>query len=47
MNKIHWNTIIINGSIPDKLIYGWINDSYNLVVEKLTKSKRNQLFNLT
>ncbi len=45
MNKIHWNTIVIDGSIPEKLIYEWINDSYNLVVEKLPKSKKQKFLN--
>lgn len=31
MNKIHWNTIYIDGSLPDQLIFDWIDDSYNLV----------------
>lgn len=38
MNKKHWNTIIINGSIPSKKIIKWIDDSYNLVVSGLNKS---------
>jgi len=43
MNKKHWNTVIIDGSIRDKLIREWIDDSYNLVVEKLTSSERKLL----
>lgn len=39
MNKKHWNTIIIDGSIPTRKIYGWIDDSYNLVVAGLKKSE--------
>jgi len=31
MNKKHWNTIYIDGSIPDKEIFGWIDHSYKLV----------------
>lgn len=31
MNKRHWNTITIDGSIPDALILYWIDHSYNLV----------------
>ena len=30
-NKKHWNTIYIDGSIPDKEIFGWIDHSYKLV----------------
>ena len=43
MSKKHWNTVIIDGSIRDKLIWKWIDDSYNLVVEKLTSSERKLL----
>jgi predicted DNA-binding protein (MmcQ/YjbR family) len=43
MNKKHWNTIKIDGRIPDLLIYQWIDNSYNLVVEKLPKADREKL----
>jgi predicted DNA-binding protein (MmcQ/YjbR family) len=33
MNKKHWNTIYIDGSIPDKEIFHWIDHSYNLVMK--------------
>jgi len=31
MNKKHWNTIVADGSIPDKEILKWIDHSYDLV----------------
>lgn len=31
MNKKHWNTVYIDGSIPDKEIFSWIDHSYDLV----------------
>jgi len=34
MNKKHWNTVAVEGSIPDKEIFGWIDHSYNLVAGK-------------
>ncbi len=37
MNKKHWNTIIIDGSLPDKEIVTMIDDSYGLVVKGLGK----------
>lgn len=40
MNKAHWNTILMDNSISDKLIEKWIVDSYNLVRSKLPKSHR-------
>jgi predicted DNA-binding protein (MmcQ/YjbR family) len=34
MNKKHWNTIIVDGSVPSKQIKEWIDDSYSLVNRK-------------
>ena len=33
MNKKHWNTVTIDGTIPDGEIITMINDSYDLVVK--------------
>ncbi len=43
MNKEHWNTIILDGNLPDELIYKLIDDSYNLVVKGLKKVDRENL----
>jgi predicted DNA-binding protein (MmcQ/YjbR family) len=45
MNKRHWNTIIIDGSIAVNKILEWIDDSYNLVVLRLKKSEVKRLGN--
>ena len=37
MNKLHWNTIHVDGSVTDKLIFEWIKHSYDLVREKAVK----------
>jgi len=31
MNKKHWNTVIIDGSIPDNDIFSWIDHSYSII----------------
>lgn len=31
MNKKHWNTIIVDGSVSTKQLKEWIDDSYELV----------------
>ncbi|MGD9931708.1 MAG: MmcQ/YjbR family DNA-binding protein [Mangrovibacterium sp.] len=46
MNKKHWNTVLIDGSVNDRLIESWIDHSYKLVAEKLTKAQKDQLANL-
>ncbi|RAV98594.1 MmcQ/YjbR family DNA-binding protein [Pseudochryseolinea flava] len=43
MNKKHWNTVLMDGSLPDKLVRQWIDDSYALVASKLTKSQKSAL----
>ena len=43
MNKKHWNTVIIDGSIPMKKIFEWIDDSYNLVAARLIKSQKKKI----
>ena len=43
MNKKYWNTVNINGTIPDDKIFQWIDASYELVVGKLTKRDRQWL----
>jgi predicted DNA-binding protein (MmcQ/YjbR family) len=40
MNKRHWNTIILDGSIADAEIQSMIDDSYALVVKGLPKARR-------
>lgn len=40
MNKKHWNTIRIDGTLPDALIKDWMDESYNLVVSSLPKKQR-------
>ena len=37
MNKKHWNTIIVDGTILSKLIKEWIDHSYELVAVKKKK----------
>ncbi|MBN2012466.1 MmcQ/YjbR family DNA-binding protein [candidate division KSB1 bacterium] len=46
-NKDHWNTITIDGSIPDELICEMIDDSYQLVVSKLPKVRQMELKSLS
>ena len=31
MNKKHWNTVMLDGSIPDSEVFEWIDHSYNIV----------------
>ena len=42
MNKEHWNTVMIDGSIPERLIRVWIDHSYDLVIRQLPAGKRKR-----
>jgi predicted DNA-binding protein (MmcQ/YjbR family) len=42
MNKMMWNTIEAIDEIPSSLLAKWIDDSYMLVVAKLTKKERDK-----
>jgi predicted DNA-binding protein (MmcQ/YjbR family) len=43
LNKRHWNTIVIDGSLPDQMIADMIEDSYDLVVSRLSRARRRAL----
>ncbi len=43
LNKRHWNTITLDGSLSDKLVRDLIEDSYDLVVSALPKRVQEQL----
>lgn len=40
MNKRHWNTLVLDGSVPSKTVRELIDHSYDLVVASLPKGKR-------
>ena len=40
MNKRHWNTLLLDGTLPDRLVVELIRHSYALVVSSLPKSTR-------
>src|SRR3954454_17063957 len=39
MNKKHWNTVVLDGVIPDREVKKMIDHSYDLVVQSLPKKK--------
>ncbi|USB33363.1 MmcQ/YjbR family DNA-binding protein [Paenibacillus sp. YPG26] len=44
MNKRHWNTVLLNGQVPDEVIAAMLQESYQLVVAKMPKASRLLLF---
>ena len=43
LNKRHWNTVVLDGSVPDDEVFEQIDHSHELVVATLTKAQRNQI----
>ncbi len=43
LNKRHWNTVAIDGSLTDQVILDLIEDSYDLVVSQFSRARRAAL----
>jgi predicted DNA-binding protein (MmcQ/YjbR family) len=43
LNKRHWNTVTVDGDLPDQLVRDLIEDSYDLVVSALPRRVRDEL----
>jgi predicted DNA-binding protein (MmcQ/YjbR family) len=43
MSKIHWNTVMMDGSLSSKLILELVDHSYQLVVDKLPGKLKQEL----
>ncbi|BCA79271.1 MmcQ/YjbR family DNA-binding protein [Desulfuromonas sp. AOP6] len=40
MNKRHWNTLVLDGTIPDEEVRAMVDESYALVLQNLSKAAR-------
>ena len=40
MNKRHWVTVTLDGSVPAQLLVELVEDSYDLVVDRLPRARR-------
>ena len=43
LNKRHWNTVTIDGSLPEAMIADMVEDSYDLVVSALSQARQRAL----
>lgn len=43
MNKIHWNSVNPNGSVPDDVLKDMLDKSYSLVLNSFSKKKQSEL----
>jgi len=42
-NKVHWNRVMVDYSVPDDLLFSWIDESYDLVTDGLTRKLKDEL----
>lgn len=40
LNKRHWNTVRLDGSLPDELVADMVEDSYDLIVAGLPRAQQ-------
>ena len=43
LNKRHWNTVVLDGSLTDAMVRDLVEDSYDLVVSAMSRVKREAL----
>ncbi|MBC3888963.1 MmcQ/YjbR family DNA-binding protein [Acetobacterium paludosum] len=43
MNKQHWNSIMLDGDVPEKILVDCIQLAYHTVFMKLTKKKQHEI----
>lgn len=43
MSKTHWNSVSTQGEVADQLFYQLVDDSYELVINGLTKQQKDEL----
>jgi predicted DNA-binding protein (MmcQ/YjbR family) len=43
LNKRYWNTVTLDGSLPDRMVRDLVEDSYDLVVDGLPRAAREAL----
>jgi predicted DNA-binding protein (MmcQ/YjbR family) len=46
MNKVHWNTVIMNGSLSSTMVLELIDESYEIILKSLPKKTQLELINL-
>jgi predicted DNA-binding protein (MmcQ/YjbR family) len=43
LNKQHWNTVVMDGTVPESELREWMAHSYELVVKGLPKRDREEI----
>ena len=43
LNKRHWNTVVLDGSLSEQTVADMVEDSYDLIVSKLSRARQRAL----
>jgi predicted DNA-binding protein (MmcQ/YjbR family) len=43
LNKRHWNTVLCDGTLPDRMVRDMVEDSYDLIVAAMPRAVRERL----
>jgi predicted DNA-binding protein (MmcQ/YjbR family) len=43
MNKVHWNSLYLDGDVPDEILKQMIDNSYDLIFASLTKKLQKEI----
>jgi predicted DNA-binding protein (MmcQ/YjbR family) len=43
LNKRHWNTVVLDGTVAEQMIADMVEDSYDLVVSSLSRARQRAL----
>ena len=43
LNKRHWNSVLLDGALPEQMVADMVEDSYDLVVSKLSRTRQRAL----
>ena len=43
MNKVHWNSLYLDGNVPDDLVQAMINESHQLILKSLSKKVQKEI----
>ena len=45
MNKVHWSSMFLNGSVPEAVLKQMLDESYELIFNSLPKKIQNEITN--
>lgn len=46
MNKVHWNSVKVEGAVPDDLLKDMLDKSYQLILNAFSKKKQAEILGL-